>query len=59
MQLKTDKITAFQENVLPSGAKLAGLAALVRALSVQAPVRRPSSRVKALIIAASIVARFA
>lgn len=42
MQLKTDKITAFQENVLPSSAKLAGLAALVHALSVQAPVRRPS-----------------
>lgn len=32
----------FQENALPDGTKLAGWAALVHALSVNAPVRRPS-----------------
>jgi Fic/DOC family len=42
MHLKSAKVTTFQENIVPSGTKLAGLAALAHALSVQAPVRRPS-----------------
>ena len=33
----------FQGNPLPDGAKLVGLSALVQALSVRAPVRRPSA----------------
>ena len=42
MRLKSDNVATFQENILPSGTKLAGLAALAHALSIQAPVRRPS-----------------
>jgi len=42
MRLKSANVTTFQENIVPSGTKLAGLAALARALAIQAPVRRPS-----------------
>ena len=42
MHIETDKVTTFQENIVPTGTKLAGLAALAHALSVHAPVRRPS-----------------
>ena len=42
MRLKSTNVATFQENIVPSGTKLAGLAALAHALSVQAPVRRPS-----------------
>jgi hypothetical protein len=34
--------STFQENIVPKGTRLAGLAALVQGLSVQAPVRRLS-----------------
>src|SRR5207253_5891513 len=33
----------FQDNAVPDGARLAGRAALVQALAIPAPVRRPSS----------------
>jgi len=42
MRLKSANVATFQENIVPSGTKLAGLAALAHALSVQAPIRRPS-----------------
>jgi len=35
-------VFSFQESLLPSGTRLIGWAALVQALSIQAPVRRPS-----------------
>ena len=42
MRLKLDTPISFQGNLLPEGAQLAGWAALVHALDLQAPVRRPS-----------------
>ena len=42
MRLNFKKATSFQEQSIPEAAKLAGFAALVHALSVAAPVRRPS-----------------
>jgi hypothetical protein len=38
--LKT--LVSFQEELVPKGAQLAGLAALVQSLGIQAPVRQPS-----------------
>src|ERR1700730_15291765 len=42
MRLNFKKPTSFQEQSVPEASKLAGFAALVNALSVEAPVRRPS-----------------
>ncbi|MEP6715834.1 MAG: Fic family protein [Terriglobia bacterium] len=42
MRLETAPIAIFHEKTVPDGAKLAGWAALVRALAISAPVRRPS-----------------
>ena len=42
MSLNLSPIQVFQESLIPDGTKLVGWAALVQALSIQAPVRRPS-----------------
>ena len=42
MLLVSAPITIFQEGVIPGGTRLAGWAALVHALGILAPVRRPS-----------------
>lgn len=42
MRLETAPITIFQDNTIPAGCRLAGWAALVHALTIAAPVRRPS-----------------
>jgi hypothetical protein len=42
MRLEQAPIDVFQEKTVPAGTKLAGWAALVHALGVPAPVRRPS-----------------
>ena len=42
MRIDTSPVQGFQEKTAPSGARLSGWAALVRALNVQAPVRQPS-----------------
>ncbi len=42
MKLKRDQITVFQEKSVPNAASLAGWAALVQTLAIQAPVRQPS-----------------
>ena len=42
MRLEQAPIDVFQEKTVPAGTKLAGWAALVHALRVPAPVRRPS-----------------
>ena len=42
MRIDTTPVQVFQEKTVPTGTRLAGWAALVRALNVQAPVRRPS-----------------
>jgi hypothetical protein len=42
VQIETGLLDIFQERNVPAGARLAGWAALVRAFSIQAPVRRPS-----------------
>ena len=42
MKLKAVPTTVFQATTVPDGTRLAGLAALVQALAVQGPVRRPS-----------------
>jgi len=42
MQIETGPITVFQERAVPTGSKLAGWAALVRAMNIPAPVRRPN-----------------
>src|SRR5467141_2593301 len=42
MRLNFKKPTGFQEQSIPEASKLAGFAALVNTLSVEAPVRRPS-----------------
>jgi hypothetical protein len=42
MRLAPAPIAVFQENTLPDGTRLAGWAALVQALALRAPVRRPS-----------------
>jgi hypothetical protein len=39
---ETEPFGVFQERTVPSGSKLAGWAALVRAFKIQAPVRNPS-----------------
>jgi hypothetical protein len=41
--IDTGPVQVFQETTVPVGARLAGWAALVRALNVQAPVRHPSA----------------
>ena len=41
-KLKSAPTTVFQETTVPDGTRLVGLAALVQALAVPAPVRRPS-----------------
>jgi hypothetical protein len=41
MRLNIDPIPSFQEKTVPPETRLAGWSALVRALAVQAPVRRP------------------
>ncbi|HEY0307822.1 MAG TPA: Fic family protein [Acidobacteriaceae bacterium] len=41
MKLKLSPIRAFQEKTMPTDARLAGWAALVHSLGIQAPVRRP------------------
>src|ERR1700682_3002395 len=41
-RLKTGSVEIFQEKTIPAGARLAGWAALVHALAIPAPVRRPS-----------------
>jgi len=43
MRLNTDPIPIFHEKTVPQKARLAGWSALVRALGVQAPVRRPAA----------------
>jgi hypothetical protein len=43
MNLDIETPSIFQENLIPSGTRLIGWAALVHALSIQAPVRRPCS----------------
>ena len=43
MRLDLAETTLFHDKLLPGQAKLVGWAALVQALSVQAPVRRPSA----------------
>ncbi len=42
MRLEAATATAFQEMLVPDGARLAGRAALVHGLRIAAPVRRPS-----------------
>src|SRR5215475_10580783 len=42
MRLDLTPVHTFQENLVPEQTRLAGWAALVQALSLQAPVRRPS-----------------
>lgn len=42
IKLKTVVTTVFQEKTVPAGARLAGLAAIVQALAIPGPVRRPS-----------------
>ena len=41
MRLETAPIAVFQEKTVPAGSRLAGWAALVHALAIAAPVRRP------------------
>ena len=41
-KLKSAPTTVFQETTIPGGTRLVGLAALVQALAVPGPVRRPS-----------------
>lgn len=42
MRLDLNAVRTFQDGLLPDETRLAGWAALVQALSIQAPVRRPS-----------------
>jgi hypothetical protein len=42
MRLELEAPVSFQDEIIPKGAQLAGLAALVQALGLQAPVRQPS-----------------
>jgi len=42
MRIEFDKPISFQDKIVPKGTRLAGLAALVQALGLQAPVRQPS-----------------
>jgi hypothetical protein len=42
MRLNVKKPTDFQEQSIPEASRLAGFVALVVALSIEAPVRRPS-----------------
>jgi hypothetical protein len=42
MKLELAPLAIFQEKIVPDGARLAGWAALVHALAISAPVRRPS-----------------
>lgn len=42
MRLETARGPVFQEKTVPNGARLAGWAALTHALTISAPVRRPS-----------------
>jgi hypothetical protein len=42
MHLETAPTTVFQDNTIPAASRLAGWAALVHALAITAPVRRPS-----------------
>ena len=42
MRITQTPVTVFQEKIIPDGTRLAGWAALVQALALRAPVRRPS-----------------
>jgi hypothetical protein len=42
MRIEFDNPMSFQDKIVPKGAQLAGWAALVQALGIQAPVRQPS-----------------
>jgi len=42
MEIDLPLITAFQDHAVPGESRLAGWAALVQALAIDAPVRRPS-----------------
>lgn len=42
MRIEFDKPISFQDKIVPKGTQLAGWAALVQALGLQAPVRQPS-----------------
>jgi Fic/DOC family len=42
MRLESSSVAVFQDNTIPAGCRLAGWAALVHALAIAAPVRRPS-----------------
>jgi hypothetical protein len=42
MRLNFKKLTSFQEQSIPEASELAGFSALVNALSIDVPVRRPS-----------------
>jgi len=42
LRIETSPVPVFQEKTVPTATRLSGWAALVRALNVQAPVRRPS-----------------
>ncbi len=42
MRVELESVAIFQEKTVPRGARLAGWAALVHALAISAPVRRPS-----------------
>ncbi len=42
MRIEFDKPPGFQDKIVPKGTQLAGWAALVQALGLQAPVRQPS-----------------
>lgn len=42
MRIELDALSGFQDKRVPEGTQLAGWAALVQALGLQAPVRRPS-----------------
>jgi hypothetical protein len=42
MELSNEPTAVFQERTVPAGARLAGWAALVHSLKIQAPVRHPS-----------------
>jgi len=46
MALKLDTPLIFQDRLVPKGARLAGLSALVHSLELQVPVRRPSAVAK-------------
>ncbi|MFT5139490.1 MAG: hypothetical protein ACI9H8_001293 [Lysobacterales bacterium] len=42
MKLEIEKLTTFQDEIIPGDSKLVGWSALIQALNIQAPVRHPS-----------------